>query len=416
MVNLNRLNRWRFTKEFLDEVKRQVDKGLKWHPFVREYKPTVKKGRVYVGKLPIVGEHEVDKYIKHLVLQTGAPTGIESLAHYAGHKFAYGISRGDVRRVLGADKVFQSQQRRGDRPVGKKYKKEGRTAFKFRKDNVLGVDLIEVGKKFDASYLKGTKYLLVAVHAYTGHVYIRRTPNKEAATILKAFRGVYAKATRHFGKITLVERDDGGEFKNAQWDAFRKEKGLGKRGILRKVNYVEAKNSQVSRTLHLIKRGHSFERAIELTEKKLNNTPNRTLGGLTPREAKGHDFKKIKKKFKRYKQGVSNKVRKFKPGDKVHYLLKSKQERGNTVAYKSFMRHWSSSVHEVLKKVGKKYRVNDIPYTLHADELQLVRKVKNLTTIDKEREAEDLPEVIAKQPVSSRDMRAARKSRRKTKA
>ena len=321
MVDFNILNRWRFTDEFIVEMIARIKEGRVYHQFIQEYKPKLKGERLFVDGKPLIRESNRKRYVAHILLNTSAPSGIESLHQHIGKHLAYGISRRDIKSVLQRDPKYRSMQRRGDRPTGRKYEKEGKTKFvTSRHPHGLGMDLIELGRRLDRSYVGDARFLLVVVHKYTGYTWVEPSPNKEASTILSKFKKIYAKALKTFAKPTYLERDDGGEFKGAEWDAYRKEKGMKDRQE-RKSSFVEARNSLLQRNLHLIVRQHPFEKALELAVEKVNNTPNRTLGGRTPLEmSKMSDITKIKKVYKQYKNKPNNKVRTFKQGDRVRYL------------------------------------------------------------------------------------------------
>ena len=131
MVDFNSINRWRFTREFFEKLRKDHDKGFVFNPFLKKYKPTFKGIRPYIDGRPIFMENEVEKQIKHIVLKTGAPLGVESLHNWIGNNWGYGISRRDISKVLRADKQFSENEKRGDRPTGVKRPDEGTRRFLF---------------------------------------------------------------------------------------------------------------------------------------------------------------------------------------------------------------------------------------------------------------------------------------------
>ena len=389
MVDFNLVNRWRFSDAFYDQIIDRLSKKLLFHKFIRDFNPEVKKGRLYIDGKPVIREKNVERFVKYVILNTSAPLGIESLHSYIGKRYGFGVSRREIKKILGADTKYQNMRKRGDRPAGKRYEREGKTSQVYAKyKNPLGMDLIEIGDKFERAYVGDIRYLLVVVHKFTGYTFVRTARDKKAATILREFKKIYEQCKQIFGVSSYLERDAGGEFVSDDWAAYRKKEGLFDR-VERKSSFVEARNSLLQRNLHMIARAHAFKKALDLAVRKINNTPNRTLGGRTPNEL-SQMKDKPRKRYKKYKNKESNRVRKFSVGDKVHYLLKQSQ-RGNAF-YKSFADHWSKSVHTVEKKVGKKYKISGISYTLFPDELVPVQKQIPLTSENKEEDAVQAPE------------------------
>ena len=184
-VDFNLINRWRMTDVFYDQILRWIEAGSDWHPFMRKFKPTVNKnGRIYIGKLPLVREREVENLIKLLFLNSAAPTGIESLHLYIGKNVAYGVSRRDIAEVLKRDDQFNMMEKRPDRSGQRTYSRECKTNFVFsRHPHTLGIDLID-GTGFKPDYVGNARYLLVCVHKYSGYTWIRPTADKNASTCL----------------------------------------------------------------------------------------------------------------------------------------------------------------------------------------------------------------------------------------
>ena len=370
----NRVNRYNFSADNYKFLAHQVFRNARYDPFVRAFKPTLVGGRMYINKLPVLLESEVPRIVAFARLRTGAPMGIESLHRWISTKVALGVSRRHLTEILKKDPMFENLQKRGDRHVpGRKYKKEGLTRRIFDKHpHALATDLIQIGDKMfsNVRYRGKFKFILVVVHKYSGYTWATLMRNKKPKTIATNVAPILENAKRRFGPPGIVERDQGKEYSTEYLDLLKRLDIQDK--PQRKAYVVETRNSIIQRSMVELEKQYPITKNLDLSLEKLNNTPNRTIGGATPLEVyrKPENMKKdFPKTYQKYTDGgKTNRTRSFKVGQKVRYLLK-KAHREDAVGYKSYTKHYSANTETVKTRRGNRYRITNVPYVLKADEL-----------------------------------------------
>ena len=370
----NRVNRFNFEADNYKFLAYQVFKKRRYDPFVRAFNPTLVGGRMYINKLPVLLKSEVPRIVAFARLRTGAPMGIESLHRWISTKVALGVSRRHLEEILKKDPMFENLQRRGDRHVsGRKYKKEGLTRRIFQKHpHALATDLIQIGDKmFSSTRYRGKyKFILVVVHKYSGYTWATLMRNKKPKTIATNITPILENAKRRFGPPGIIERDQGKEYSSEYQEVLKRLDIADK--PQRKAYAVETRNSLLQRSMVELEKQYPITKNLDVSLEKINNTPNRTIGGATPLEVykKPENMKKdFPKKYQKYTgDGKTNRTRSFKVGQKVRYLLK-KAQREDAVGYKSYTKHYSANTETVKSRRGNRYRISNVPYVLKPDEL-----------------------------------------------
>ena len=373
------MNRFKFTTETIANYIEDLKNNIRLRPFIRKFKPTVKAGKLFVENKEIVPASKVNVTLDEITQNSDAPLGIHSMYAWILNNYI-GISRDNIRDYLKKDPVYQKIERRPntDKPTRKRVKEGKTNKILFRYPNTLGVDLIQIGSQWlPKKYTGETEYLLVCVHKLSGYTFAKLMRKKTAAVTRKFMKKILEDAREKFGKIEHVEQDNGLEFEGA-FREYLGQQGV-KQSILKKVSYVEKKNSILQRYITMISSTHPFYAAVRISVEKLNNSPNRTNNNKTPKSFIGVKNTKqfIKnKKFKTYK-GIAQKARTFKVGDNVRYVMKSQDKDSSGINYKSYKaKHWSKDVHQVLKKRLNLYKLNKVPYWVSSDQIKLYHPIR----------------------------------------
>ena len=300
---MNSVNRYHFTDKFMKGLKIALKKGYK-NDFISKFKPKLKGDDIFVGDKKIIPRSELQIFLEKQ-LKGESPTGIRSMQAYLSNNFV-GVTRGLITKFLSEHPQLQTMKTRPRISKKADKHKKGSTGFILDKyPNTLGMDTI----KFSAGTFPdrkgggggalwfGKKNLLnVAVHKASGYVWIQPLTNANAKNSLKHLKEIMPEIKKNWGPVDHIEVDMGKEY-YAEFKDYCEKQGI-PIDILDLVSYVEKKNSHIQRTLKILYKDHSFAKAINLCEKKLNNTRNETnLYNRSPEETKG------KKKFKkRHKQ------------------------------------------------------------------------------------------------------------------
>ena len=389
------LNRYHFTEQFLQQIKADLEKGT-FNKFNKKYKPVADKGKIYINGKEVIPRKKVDEKLYEIFQKTESPLGIGN-AHTWINENYIGISRKNIRDHLFSDPVYQKIQVRPpaskiDR--SKHAKTEGKTSRATfpQYPNTLGIDLIAIGKDWlPESYRKTNKYIVVVVHKWSGYVFAELLgKHATSKVVLRHFKNILANANKLFGEVRNIDHDQGPEFK-AEYADFLKLKHI-RHNVLKKVHYVEKANSVLQRNITFISESHTLPKALQLAVEKMNATPNRTNRGKKP-----IDFTHFKtpfkmmdslrdnsgrsgiaaKKFQKYKGG-SRKPAVFKAKDEVQVIMKSMSRETGGIGYKSYKgATWSNpskKKHVVLKKIGKKYKVSNVPYLITAEDMRIYIK------------------------------------------
>ena len=385
------MNRYKFTDEFMTKLKLDYQNKVKYNPFIRKYKPVFKKsGVVYVNDLPIIPQSEVADKLEEITENSESGLGIRSIQAYTRERF-HGITRSMITDFLKSNPKYQRMEKRPDRSTDKKPKPEGKTAYHLKKHpNTLGIDLIITGEETYGNRYKGENdYLCVVVHQYSGYTFCKSMgDSKSSQNTTRVFKQILKEYNKLFPPCTNLIRDGGTEFggksdpkSKSAFQVFLRDQDI-KDNEVKKVSFVESKNSQIQRYHVFLMDKYPFRPALALAVKKCNNTPNRTLGGKTPAELTGlttAKMKQVKKIFRKYKGGnkapkVFRPRTKKEPGHKV-LILKKSFLKGTDAKYKSYQgNHWSREIHEVLSRREDKYKVTGVQYMLNHDEMKLYVK------------------------------------------
>ena len=385
--NVIAVNRYKLTPKFLATIKDDLDKKVKWRPFIRRFKPKWDEARnaLFIDKKEVIPADKVEKKLEHITKKENAPLGINNLHFWVQQKY-YGITRKKIIDFLKTDPTYQKTTLRPaksklDRSRVRNEGLTSKTVFK-KWPNTLGIDLIHIGKNMLPEVYRGKqKYIVVVVHKFSGYVWAELLgKNATAKVVLRHFQNILADAKKLFGRILSVEHDNGQEFKK-EYKEWLFGQGI-RHVILKKVSYVEKANSVLSRNMRFIIEEHKLPAALKLAVEKMNNTRNRTLRGKLPKEMTGFKTPKamvasVKKKFAKYKGG-RRKVPTFKKDDVVQVIMKSKDRETGGINYKSYNMKsaWSNptgSKQYVIESVrkGGKYKVTNVPYLMTAEDMKL---------------------------------------------
>lgn len=388
-MNTTFLNKYRIDKAFLTKLRKDM-RSKKKTKFIEKYNPKIVGDNVKVAGKSLIALERVPKMLQEMIDKTGVPLGIRSLQHIIQERM-FGITRSMITNFLQDNPILQEiRTRPGTRTIDRsQLKNEGSTDFILKKyPNTLGIDLIEltrdsipdnlVPKKYKTK--GGKTYILICVHKRTGFLWGTPIVDKEAKTVVKAFKPMRSSCAKKFGVNKHVETDAGLEFRGEMTDYLRRSRVH--RKILRLVPYVERANSTFQRYLIFLaatgpkKTGlKTYEAHIQRAVQKFRNIKSRVIGKTTAsikNESLPKAYVRGERKHKKW-QGGRHKKPKFKIGDNVKYLKKF-ADRDKSGFYRSYVgalkkKKWSA-VTKVIKTHGDKYQLTDGSWRQYTDLLK----------------------------------------------
>ena len=308
------INKYKFprkkVKAILDDNKHPLRKKLKLRTFFN---------RVYSGKLYIVPEEDVDKFLTEAVKEKGIPLGFDSGYDWI-KKRVYGIPKRRWRSFL---KGLESWQLLKARKVKNPDPKPDvtMTVLKKGKEKRIGFDLIQIGqnKGFRPGFISGVKYILVVCDKMTRFCWATCLTGKTAKKTMAGWKKLLPDIRRKIGREFSSESDRGKEFVS-----IVKTRG-GRHHYVKLSSFVESTNSLIMRYAVMLSGG--FKKKETLPEllpqvlKKINNIPHRRTK-VTPVEGISQDHEELYKVRKKTSKstGVRASTRtKMKVGDYVRF-------------------------------------------------------------------------------------------------
>ena len=256
------------------------------------------------------------------------------------------------------------------------------------------MDLADVSNL--SKYNKDTKYLLFVIDDFSKHLWVEPVSDKTHQSILKALKSVFDKTKR---RPKRIRSDKGGEFKNRWVKEYFKKMG---------VNYFTTKNEtkanfaeRVIRTIKVLmyryfsqNETYEYYNLLQKFVDNYNNSPHRTLSGLSPNDINKDNEAKIWKTMfidslrnSKYSQNRKPKLHLYNIGDYVRIShLKYTFQR-------DYQQKWTEEVFKIKKKIRRQgvplyeltdYDNDDIEGVFYENELQkIVKNVDDTFKIEK---------------------------------
>jgi transposase InsO family protein len=244
---MKRLNAYQFTKQFIEEGVRYVERGeiparyaypSKREDFFRRYEGLeVQGGKLYYGTLQVVPEEEVDALLRGLYEKLG-DIGRDRLYYYVKQRYV-GISRPRVQQFLNNQELHQLMQI-------PKQRKVNRAIVSSAPMERWGCDLIDMSK-YQSPQNGNAAYVLTVVDSFSKYAWAVAIRDKTAATVASALAEVFVASG---GAPKIVQSDNGGEFED-EFDLL-----LARHGVahVRSRPYKASTNSVIERFNGTLKR------------------------------------------------------------------------------------------------------------------------------------------------------------------
>jgi hypothetical protein len=377
------MNRYRFTDAAVDKAKKFLAGKLQNGPaFLKRYKGTVLKGKLYLDGKMVVPASRVDTYLRNKIYDGKTPMARDS-AFYWISKNTAGIGRAAVDKFLRSQRIVRvtdNQQATTKRPK-RRVKTKGQlhidlvevvfAQLPFTPDEVIDPlwDKLTDEEKAEGSEDVQKGYWFGCVDSITSLAWYKFAPTKSYKHITPLAKQCFKYFSEKLGKPLnkmSVKSDAGSEF---QWALYRKW-GL-KTIIVKSDPFIEGKNSHFQRVLYRIAKLGKTTDIHELTAlavKQLNRTQS-SITKQAPVESVKEGTKSLAEKYNKRRgpgSGVKVKKRKLVVGEKVRYQLLKDKDKGHYKAYLGLM--WTKRAYKITAKRGDRYVVAGKSF--HRDELK----------------------------------------------
>ena len=254
-----------------------------------------------------------------------------------------------------------------------------RRRFRRRRYVVKGIDALWQGDLADfrslSQWNEGYSYVLVVIDVFSKFVWVEPVKNKDAKSVLVAFKKILAKDNRVPQSFMT---DKGREFDNEQLKRYCKSRNINfytsqnpdtKAAVAERV--IRTLKSRLYRYFHH-KKSWNYVSVLQKVVKSYNNSKHRAIG-VTPNSVSKENESQVREKLYP-KQTAKAIILKFNIGDKVR-IAKEKQVFG-----KGYHQQWSDEIFSIAKRrrtdppvyILRDYRGEIIVGSFYAQELQLV--------------------------------------------
>ena len=351
------MNKCRIHRSFLAEVRKamrtkKAGKALKW---ASKWKLKQKDGHLWHEGRKVVPIEDTEAILKKEATSGGMPLSRDGAYSYLKTKYV-GFKQKQINAWLKRVESLQLLHRRNNaEPRGRNRRpKEGVTNWRMASFNEgrfsLGIDLFEFPKEWTS-----WNFCFVAVLKRNGFVWCYPMSRKTSQACKTKLLKVFEDCKQRFGRIpTGVTSDKGGEFKG-EVSKMLKKKRIKQRFEKKLCAFVENKMSQIFRQFAVMIELHGFDKALELSTTKVNNTKSR----ITDKAAiswKPKDFFTVKRKQRKLKARIKHKPHaKYPVGQRVRHLLRAAFDKEKL--YKSYEGiknkpkwQWSRAIYTIEKR------------------------------------------------------------------